>query len=177
MLRPTITACFPAIAHPVSAISSIIPRGVHGVIPVILFVNFPEFTKWNPSTSFSGIISSSTILASICAGRGSCTIIPWTSSLLLRLSIKPSISHCGTSAGSLKTRQSTPTDLAVRSFRETYPTEAGSSPASIMARQGVMFFFLSSNIVSDILAYCFFATSRPFITVALIVLPLSHIKS
>ena len=138
VLWPIMTISFPTRSILYSLKNSMIPCGVHGTIDSSFCSNFPKFTGWNPSTSFSGTIASKTASVSMCFGRGNCTKIPWMLASWLSLFTYSNNSSGVVSSARRITFEWMPTSVAARSLLRTYTWLAGSSPTRMTVSEGVI---------------------------------------
>jgi hypothetical protein len=76
------------------------PTGVQGASVGKPADSRPALTGLKPSTSFAGSTAAMILCGSICAGRGSCTRMPWMLASALRRAISPKSSASLVSFGS-----------------------------------------------------------------------------
>ncbi|MDT4863848.1 hypothetical protein FQZ97_985720 [compost metagenome] len=98
----------------------------------------PALAMWKPSTSLAGEIASMTFCASMCAGNGSCTRMPWMVGSALSASTRASSAASVMVAGQRSSTECMPVSSQALTLLRTYTCDAAFSPTRITARPGVM---------------------------------------
>mmetsp|Transcript_4243 Transcript_4243/g.15655 ORF Transcript_4243/g.15655 Transcript_4243/m.15655 type:complete len:251 (+) Transcript_4243:283-1035(+) len=152
--RPTTTALAPLNVTPLRSNNTTHPFGVHGMNRGSwpFMDSLPMFSGWNPSTSFSIVISAKIFSSFMCLGNGSCTKMPWHSGSALKSATTFNTSSSVDSSGISLWKETIPASSHALRFILTYVALSGRLPTITTASPGTLPYFSFKAVTSSLIS-------------------------